>query len=69
MNKNVSRKCSVDKGVSRKCSVLLDAGMDKQRVLLRRRVAEMKWSGRKSGICERAAAERKESGCGRRWCQ
>lgn len=49
MNKNVSRKSavdedvsrmhSVDKDVSRKCSVLLDAGMDKQRVLLRRRVA------------------------------
>ena len=39
MNKNVSRKRSVDKDVSRKCSVLLDAGMDKQRVLLRRRVA------------------------------
>lgn len=49
MNKNVSRKSavdedvsrmhSVDKDVSRKCSVLTDAGMDKQRVLLRRRVA------------------------------
>ena len=49
MNKNVSRKSavdedvsrmhSVDKDVSRKCSVLLDAGMDKQRVLLRRIVA------------------------------
>lgn len=39
MNKNVSRKSAVDKDVSRKCSVLLDAGMDKQRVLLRRRVA------------------------------
>ena len=49
MNKNVSRKSavdkdvsrmhSVDKDVSRKCSVLMDAGMDKQRVLLRRRVA------------------------------
>lgn len=39
MNKNVSRKRAVDKDVSRKCSVLLDAGMDKQRVLLRRRVA------------------------------
>ena len=49
MNKDVSRKCSVDKDVSRKsavdkdvsrkCSVLTDAGMDKQRVLLRRRVA------------------------------
>ena len=49
MNKNVSRKSavdedvsrmhSVDKDVSRKCSVLLDAGMDKQRVLLGRRVA------------------------------
>lgn len=69
MNKNVSRKSAVDEDVSRKCSVLTDAGMDKQRVLLRRRVAEMKWSGRKSGICERVAAERKESGCGRRWGQ
>lgn len=49
MNKDVSRKSavdedvsrmhSVDKDVSRKCSVLTDAGMDKQRVLLRRRVA------------------------------
>lgn len=39
MNKNASRKRAVDKDVSRKCSVLLDAGMDKQRVLLRRRVA------------------------------
>lgn len=39
VDKDVSRKYSVDKDVSRKCSVLTDAGMDKQRVLLRRRVA------------------------------
>ena len=48
MNKNVRRKSAVDEDVSRmhsvltdvsrKCSVLTDAGMDKQRVLLRRRV-------------------------------
>lgn len=39
VDKDVSRKSAVDKDVSRKCSVLTDAGMDKQRVLLRRRVA------------------------------